>query len=280
MRRIDPPAFGVGDALDACLPHKQADVRDRLERVRGDLIAAETDYLQRGPLKTLYEIAETGNVGGGLVSSNEMEGLYTSTFSRKGTQSRDLYDKIKQGAPNGICPLCGSQQVKTLDHYLAKTKHSRLTITPSNLVPSCSDCNKAKGDSQAVGEADQHLHPYFDEVDDAEWLFADVVEASPPSLSYRADPPLGWPAAKRERVIAHFENLAHGFLFAALSSDQLPSMRSRLRRLLATGGVGAVRAHLREDLDGHREERRNSWQIAMYAALFASDWYCEGGFDA
>ncbi|MET3779844.1 hypothetical protein ABIC32_000474 [Brevundimonas sp. 1080] len=251
-----------------------------MERARGNLVAAEIEYLQRGPLKTLYEIVEAGDVGPGLVSAGEMEGLYTGTFSRKGTQSRDLYDKIKQGAPNGICPLCGSQQIKTLDHYLAKTKHPALTITPINLVPSCSDCNKAKGDSQAAADSDQHLHPYFDDVDDGEWLFATVVEASPPSLNYRADPPAAWPAPKRERVIAHFENLAHGFLFAALSSDQLPSMRTRLRRLLAAGGAQAVRNHLSEDLEGHKEERRNSWQIAMYAALVASDWYCGGGFDA
>lgn len=278
MRRVDLPELGVGEAFDACLEHKSRADSARLELIRNDLLVAETDYLDRGPLATLYKIQETDAVS--AVTGDEMEALYTGTFSRKGTASRDLYDKLKQGAPNGICPLCGSQQVKTLDHYLAKTKHAFFTITPANLVPSCSDCNTAKSAAQAAVEEDQHLHPYFDDVDDAEWLFADVVEASPPALVFRVDPPAAWPAAKQSRVMNHFKNLAHGFLFASLSSDQLPSMRHRLRRLHASGGADAVRAHIQEDLDGLREERRNSWQIAMYAGLVASDWYCGAGFDA
>lgn len=278
MRRVAPPAIGVGDALDACLQHKSAADAVRFEEIRADLVAAEADYLARGPLATLYQIPETANVQ--HVTGDQMEALYTGTFARKGTGSRDLYDKIKQGAPNGICPLCGSQQVKSLDHYLAKTKHALLTVAPINLVPSCSDCNTAKSDAQAAAEEDQHLHPYFDEVDDAEWLFADVNQTSPPSMIYRTNPPQAWPGPKQKRVSDHFKNLSHGFLFASLSSDQLPSMRHRLRRLHASGGADAVRASLQEDLDDYRKERRNSWQIAMFVGLVASDWYCDGGFDA
>lgn len=278
MRQLNPPDIDVGAALDACQHHKSNEFNSRIDQERPTLIAAEADYIARGPLATLYQIAEAGNVG--AVTGDEMQSLYTSTFARQGTQSRDLYDKIKQGATSGICPLCGSQQVKTLDHYLAKTKHAPLTISPINLVPCCSDCNKAKSTAQATAEGDQHLHPYFDQVDDAQWLFANVVEASPPSLVFHADPPQAWPEPKRNRVIGHFENLGHGFLFASLSSDHLPSMRHRLRRLFASGGPEAIRDHLREDLDGHREQRRNSWQIAMYASLIDSDWYCNGGFDA
>lgn len=278
MRRLTPPSFDVGHALDACLSHKSEKDVARFEQIRAELLRAQSGYIAHGNLGTLYQIAETRNIG--VVNGDEMTALYTGTFSRKKTHSRDLYDKLKQGAPNGICPLCGSQQVKTLDHYLAKTKHASLTITPINLVPCCSDCNKAKSNAQAATGGDQHLHPYFDDVDDAEWLFADVVEASPPSLVYRADPPQAWPAAKRQRVVGHFSSLAHGFLFASLSSDQLPSMRHRLRRLFTSGGAGAVRAHLEEELHDCRQERRNSWQIAMYAGLVASDWYCDGGFAA
>jgi len=279
MRKIAPPVLNVSAALDACLPHKAEEFQLRLEGVRHNLVAAEVDYLERGPASSLFEIEEADNVGG-VITGAEMEALYTGTFSRKGTQSRDLYDKLKQGAPHGICPLCGAQQVKTLDHYLAKSKHASFTVTPANLLPCCSDCNKAKHTDQADAEGEQHLHPYFDEVDDAEWLFATVVQTSPPTLLFFTNPPAHWPAPKRQRVGLHFKNLEHGALFASLSSDKLPSMRKRLRGLLATGGMEAVRAHLAEDLDGHREERRNSWQIAMYAALVASDWYCGGGFDA
>lgn len=279
MRRMDAPNVGVAEALNMCVPHKNQEVRERLEQVRGSLVAAEADYIERGPVATLYQINPVEDVAG-IVSGDEMASLYTDTFARLGTQSRDLYDKIKQGAPNGICPLCGGQHVATLDHYLAKTKHVLLTITPANLIPCCSDCNKAKGSDDADEANEQHLHPYYDDVDDVVWLYAEVVESSPPSLRYMVDPPLGWNDPKPARVKKHFTKLKHGLLFASLSSDHLPSMRKRLRRLLASGGPEAVREHLQEDLEGHQEERRNSWQIAMYTALIRSDWYCGGGFDA
>lgn len=266
-------------AIDSCKPHKAQEFQDRLELARPTLVAAEVAYDQHGNAETLFQIAASNAVVGPL-SGDEMLKLYTQTFSRKGTASRDLYDKLKQGAPNGICPLCGAQQVKTLDHYLAKTAHALYTITPLNLVPACSDCNTAKLTHQAQGAGDQHLHPYFDDVDDEQWLFAEVVEASPAALIYSAKRPASWSAVKGQRVAQHFAALNHAHLFASLSSDHLPSMRYRLRSLMGSAGAYGVRAHLQEELRGHQELRRNSWQIAMFAALGESDWYCEGGFDA
>lgn len=280
MRSLPRPAINVRESLDACLPHlADPNLVARLGQVRDALAEAETAYIARGGDGTLYQIAPTLDVAG-IVSRDEMVALYSGTFRRKKTEGRKLYNKLKGLAPNGICPLCGAQQAKTLDHCLPKSGYPTFSITPSNLVPSCSDCNRAKLAHQPGGENDQSLHPYFDHVDDAQWLFAEVLEESPAAVKYFTDPPAGWPGTKRERVARHFISLELGPLFTAQASDHLPGMRYRLQRLLARVGVDAVRGHLSEELEDLRRDRQNSWQIAMYDALVASDWYCTGGFDA
>ncbi|HEY5309887.1 MAG TPA: hypothetical protein VIK97_15345, partial [Casimicrobiaceae bacterium] len=37
--------------------------------------------------------------------------------------------------------------------------------------------------------ADEILHPYFDRVDDAAWLFGEVVPGNPPGMTFYAKPP-------------------------------------------------------------------------------------------
>ncbi|UDW03778.1 hypothetical protein FHQ13_027355 (plasmid) [Bacillus cereus] len=48
-----------------------------------------------------------------------------------------------------------------LDHYLPKSKYPILGLSFNNLIPSCSICNKLKGDK--TDHLRLHHHPYFDE---------------------------------------------------------------------------------------------------------------------
>jgi hypothetical protein len=145
-------------------------------------------------------------------------------------------------------------------------------------VPSCSDCNHSKSTHQPTSSAEEALHPYYDVIDDARWLFANVVEEQPASVSFFADPPNHWDTTKRARVIRHFDSLGLARLYTSQASDELPSMRFRLERLLSTTGPLGVREQLLEELGDRLRDRNNSWQIAMYDALSNSRWYCSGGF--
>jgi 5-methylcytosine-specific restriction endonuclease McrA len=278
MRKLAPPNFTVSDALAACLTHVGDPARKaRLLGARAHLILSEQDYHTRATGTALHKIEPTDGVLG-LVSQAEMVALYEGNFSRTKTQGRQIYDALRAGAENGICPLCGVQRANTLDHHLAKTEHPTLSITPINLVPSCSDCNNSKSTHQPTSSAEEALHPYYDAVDDARWLFANLVEEQPVSLIYIANPPDHWNATKRARVVQHFDRLSLARLYTAQSSDHLPSMRFRLERLLNTMGLQGVRQQLLEELSDRLKDRNNSWQIAMYDALSKSDWYCSGGF--
>ena len=104
--------------------------------------------------------------------------VYTNRMAKEGAPGRPVYNALKLAARR--CPLCGHRDVSTLDHYLPKTAFPLLCVTPSNLVPACSDCNKVKSDALPATAADQTLHPYFDDADQDAWLKAEVVQARRP----------------------------------------------------------------------------------------------------
>jgi len=278
MRKLVLPKFTVSEALTACLAHVGDPARAaRLLKVQTHLISSEQDYQHNAIATSLHKIEPTDDVLG-LLTEKEMTALYNGNFIRTKTQGRQIYDALRAGAINGICPLCGVQRANTLDHHLAKTEYPTFSITPINLVPSCSDCNHSKSTHQPRSSAEEALHPYYDVIDDARWLFASVVEEQPASLTFSASPPNCWDTIKRARVIRHFDSLSLARLYTSQASDHLPSMRFRLERLLSTTGPSGVREQLLEELNDRLRDRNNSWQIAMYDALSNSRWYCSGGF--
>jgi len=278
MRALPRPAFDSKSALDLCIGSvRDPDLKRRLGLAAETIEKAEATYLVKGDAACLFEIAGTKGVGGD-VSTAEMETLYARTFVRS-ARTRHIYDTIKKLPENDICPLCGQRTVYTLDHYLPQSDHPALTITSINLVPACGECNHVKRAKQADKAEDQTLHPYFDHVDDARWLFARVEERAPAALYFYAAPPDHWLDVKRARVKRHFEMFGLGALYASHSAVELNNMRFGLRALAAAGGPEVVSAHLMGCAESCAAAQANSWQRATYDALAKSKWFYSGGFD-
>lgn len=71
----------------------------------------------------------------------------------------------------GTCAICDTH-ADTLDHVLPKSTYVQYTVTPVNLVPLCSRCNRVKSDK--VTEADKIIfHPYFHDYHEMEGLVID-----------------------------------------------------------------------------------------------------------
>lgn len=67
-----------------------------------------------------------------------------------------------RGCVIGSCPMCGSSNVGTVEHYLPKTPFPEFSVFSFNLVPSCNICNQKRGSKHANGIAQKLLHPIFD----------------------------------------------------------------------------------------------------------------------
>lgn len=200
------------------------------------------------------------------------------TFSRQGSRARRFYDRLKTAAPNDIYPLCGQRVVKTLDHYLPKASYPTYALTPLNLVPACSDCNKSKLDRQPADAGDQTLHPYFDDVDDVAWLVAEIRESTPPAAVFSVRPPANIDATTAVRLRVHFETFGLGELYAAQAGSEMVSIRFALAEAAAARGMEGVQELLAYQARTRTLAARNSWVAALYTALAQSAWFCSEGY--
>jgi HNH endonuclease. len=214
------------------------------------------------------------------VTGEQLQKVYTNKFARKGKPGRGFYDKLIALPAQGVCPLCGQRVVSTLDHYLPKAHYPLLSVVPNNLVAACSECNKAKLDSVPICAEDQTLHPYYDDVEQEQWLFSEVVIGTPVSVRFFVNPPDAWDDVIKSRIRKHFSDLRLGALYASHSGSELAVQRVMLAKVAERGGYAKVREQLQDLYESYSSIHVNSWQTAMYQAVVSNKWYCEGGFNS
>ena len=280
MRSLPKPDVTGAEVLQLCASSiRDPDLKERLLQAEAAVEAAEELYREYGEGGVLHAIKGTKNVGG-FVTRKEMERVYNGTFV-KSVKTRSAYAKLKKACVNDICPLCGQGTVHQLDHYLPITSFPVFGVTAINLVPACSDCNKYKLIHVPANAGEQTIHPYFDEVDDEQWLFGEVVESTPAAVRFAVTPPNSWDAVQVDRMKIHFRIYRLGALYATHAAVEISNMRHALKKMAATPGFAErIRQHLRERAESCAEVYENSWQRATFEALADSDWFCSGGFEA
>ena len=281
MKLLPLPNFGAKETVELCATG--ITIRERSKALLDALSAIETSeeiYKKLGLVGKLYQIPSAKNVTPEL-NGKLMGVIYKSHFARIGAPTRGIYDAIRLAPKYGICPLCGQRSVGSVDHYLPQSLHPIFNLTPANLVPSCTDCNKAKlalVALVALTAEQQTLHPYFDDLGDERWLFADIRETTPPAIFYRVKQSSGWTPVLAERVKHHYEVMGLGLLYAAQAASELADISYSLVKLGNSGGPTAVRSHLYDEFESRLESDKNSWKTALYEGLCASGWFCNEGY--
>jgi len=277
MRRLPKPTFTAAVVFDLCVRSvRDEDLKMRLKAALPIVEAAEVEYVAHGDVGRWYEIKSSIKVD--KVSNKEMENLYNRTFV-KSVRTKPIYSALKKACNNDMCPLCGQRTVHQLDHYLPISLHPALAVTAINLVPACAECNKVKLAYAATTAVDQTLHPYFDDVTTIRWLYADVVQTVPASVTFRAGPPKEIGMLLQKRIVKHFNTFALGALYTSHAAEEISNLRFGLAKIAqTTDSVTAVRAHLISEAESRGAAHLNSWQTAMYEALFNSDWFCSTGY--
>lgn len=281
MRKLPRPTLTGADALNLCASPgvRDQDLKDRLLHARSIIEAAEKKYVDHGEAAQLHSIRGTKSVGRHL-SGKQMERVYNGTFV-KSSKTRSSYAKLKKACVNDICPLCGQGTVRQLDHYLPITGFPVFGLTAVNLIPACSDCNKNKLVHVPTSEGEQTIHPYFDNVDKEQWLFAKVVESTPAAVIFEVRVPDSWSEVNEERIRTHFRIFKLGPLYATHAAVEINNMRYALKKMaIAPDSVHRISEHLRERAESCAQVYENSWQRATFDALADSEWFCSGGFEA
>lgn len=280
MLTLDKPLHDPKTVFLTCISKvRKKEFKTRLESIADNISDDSIEYESYSENAEWYLFAESDDVEG-VVSQDEMEKVYTYRMAKKDAPGRGYYDLIKESAPFNICPLCNHRSVEQLDHYLPKSKFPSLVVVPVNLIPTCEKCNKSKLDDVPEGVSDQTLHPYYDDVTEYQWLYAELEQTSPPSLQFIVKEVDEFDRTLNKRIQHHFNTLELDKLYASQTGAYLAGIRHRLIDLYDKAGMDEVRLYLQEEERSRAMNNVNSWQRAMFQAWACSDWFCDGGFKA
>ncbi|MEV0882170.1 hypothetical protein AB0I85_30660 [Micromonospora echinofusca] len=249
-------------------------MKNKLEKAEGDVVRASASFAAAAQEGSVYALKqEDFKVGG--VSAAEMVAVYESRMVKGTSPGRFIYDEIMVSSAEGRCPLCGHRDVSTLDHHLPKKLFPALAVTPLNLIPACSECNKTKLHGVAGSPGKQTLHPYFENVESDPWLVAEVIEGEPVVIVFKVDSPDHWDSVLCERVRHHFQAFGLPALYMSQAVQELNNISHYLKQLFDRGGPDQVSVYLEDQAVSRRIAHVNSWQTAMYTALAQNRWFCE-----
>lgn len=281
MWPLPPPSMPARDTYLTCISRVSTPaLKEQLADLADRVSAADMLYQRTARDQELYTLPGKAFNPSDAIDPGELVKVYTDRMAKKGAPGRGAYEELMQ--PGTRCPLCGHRTVSTLDHYLPKARFPLLCVTPANLIPACIECNKAKLDALPVSAEKQTLHPYFDQVDQALWLKAEIVQELPPAVVFSADPPPHWPPTLAARVRHHFAAFKLADLYGSQAATELQDIRYQLELVSEAGGAEAVKAHLELAAESctRGSGRLNYWKPVAYSALAESPWYCDGGFSS
>ncbi|MBK5502786.1 hypothetical protein [Peribacillus sp. TH14] len=205
-----------------------------------------------------------------------MKTVYEKYFvNTKGSKNigRDVYEYIISKAEDDLCPYCLHGTVKTVDHYLPKAYFISYAVTPINLLPCCSDCNKNKKDIRDLTANKMFINPYFDNINDLNWLECKLIENQwPITFKYNVKEDIENEILKK-RLEMQFESLELGTLYA---SNAVRYFRGRVKLIVEeyeSGNEEAPIQFLISSKESMEIYNLNAWQAKVYEALLNSDWF-------
>lgn len=195
--RLIPKNYNYSDLFDEAVET----YRDKtfLQSVKQYCVEQNSCFL-RYARDNQYQMFQEDFPGDFDIFKTKMVSLYDDKFSKKGTNVRKYYDEIKLLSPHNRCPYCLKREVRSLDHFLPKSEYPSLSITDSNLIPSCSDCNKDK-----LNSTDVYINYYFEDIDDVSYMVCNVNFSKEINFHYELVKPSSWSQTKFDRLKNQFE---------------------------------------------------------------------------
>lgn len=274
IRKLPKPIDNVREVFLDCISNIQDETfKDRLDSCKDEIACATLEFETKVQDNQTYTIQTNDNIGR-KITNVEMRKIYTDKMVKKSQPGRKYYDKYLTAPKNGICPLCGHREATTLDHYLPKMKYPSLAVSPSNLIPSCRDCNFEKNDNKFRNSTEETIHPYFDDIENQIWLYAKIVEQDEIIITFGVKKPSLWSDLLYERAKNHFEQFKLNKLYSTHAAGEFESVRYMLIKIYKKAGSDSLRNHLKESLESCEIAHKNAWKTAMYRALYESQWFC------
>ncbi len=266
MRHLQKPQFDVEKIIKDCAQSYRKEDKKKLFCDNASYIKEKSDSYDLCAEQGDWVNIEKEERVNGAITVEEMVNLYNNKFVNHMPEREMYYDKIMSVAKNGKCPICGIGQVSTLDHYLTKTIYPTYTVTPCNLVPVCKDCNFNKLDFKLSTNNDALLHPYYDDIDNFEWLCASVKK-------YDEDIVVNYFINQNiekklySRLTKHFEIYHLGQAYAVQASTEIAENIILWKNKCSELGKDEFALFLTECLQSKECYMKNTWNTALLRAL-------------
>jgi hypothetical protein len=278
MKAVKKPDFDANETYTLCISRvRNKDLRTRLEACTDLINEAESEFVKYLASGKLHKIVKEAIINKNINARNLVK-LYDNSMAKKKAPGRPIYDKIFSEATLGLCPFCFHRDVETLDHFLPKATYPRLAVTPINLIPSCWTCNNKKSTNAPSNYMEELLHPYFDKIENDPWLYARVIQSSPPSVEFFVIAPSSWDDSLKLKTQNSFKIYELKRLYAVQAAVLLASIRKKLEDEYKRAGRNGVKTYLEGEAESRVYNDQNSWQSAFYMAISKDDWFCDGGF--
>ena len=279
MFSLQKPTIDKINIYDKCVSSIQdIDKRKELSDYKYIYLLNASDYEYYANKSSLYMLQEITlpvinhrNFAEYQTIKNDLKNLYEKLRNNK--EPRLYYDEIL--SLSNKCPFCGFGHVYTLDHYLPKSHFPIFSILPYNLVPCCRDCNAKKGSNYATTVYWQTLHPYYDgDILSKRLVFADILEQNPMSIKFYIK---HTDKICENRVKIHFQIYELPKRFAVEAAEYISDLNLQFAKYQYTK-IDDIKKELYIRFEASKGNNLNSWQTAMYEALYQSDWYCQEGY--
>ena len=198
------------------------------------------------------------------VTDKELYSTYDK-FVKTDNIRRKYYDRIMAQAERGICPICGIRIASTLDHYLPKAKVPTLSVTPSNLIPACKDCNMDKKTEMFLDPKQTPVHLYFDRLPQEIWLHVNVGNNM--EIKYYIACPDSWDEDLRCRVERHLDIFNLHTLYSSHAETEIADKQLLWRKLKKIGSDSDLLNDIRDMRISAEARDLNSWKAALYRGL-------------
>ena len=284
MNKVKFPDIQCDDVFSTCLlsvGNTKKEYMKKLERAADSIKAKWNEFDSQLESKQLHLISpcKTKKPNQLIVSDvtkKELMDLYSDHMLKEKSEARKIYNLLRASA-NGLCPFCGISGVKTLDHYLPKSRYPALSVNPKNLVPACENCNTGKKSSVFQSESDQTLYPYNDDSKfySTQWISAKIIKNGFLTFEFFANPPKAWSTIERDRVLNHFEGYDLSSKYSLNSAQFVTSIMSNIRLMLQNGNYLYVQDHYNSLID---VVPVNSTLKTMYKAIASDVEVCKGHF--
>ncbi len=290
MYLLKKPSYKIDDFYDELLINRHNNEKNdflitKLNTLKQTLINAEEQYFNNGENNKLHEITQESEINlpsridqvkNNKVTFKDIEKVYSNYFVEKPGSTkigRVIYYSILANAEYNLCPYCSHREVNTLDHYLPKSQFITFAITPINLLPCCTDCNKEKLDTFSLKKESMLVHPYFENVDDFNWLHCVVKEnVWPITFQYSISNNIQNKELE-SRIQYQFILLGLGKLYGDNAGREFNRRVKSLVKEYNSKKSEEVSRFLEDNIESYKVAGRNSWQTKMFEALKESKWF-------